>query len=73
MIKRFSQCVYSHNRDIQMEVFKDIIRYKIPMYSEKEHLGNFSRIYTKNHELIVEYSVKEDISDTNLKGDRPLK
>jgi hypothetical protein len=50
--------VLSHNRNIDMIMTTKTIKYSIPLYSEKDYMGEFLSAKVKDGELCVTYKSK---------------
>lgn len=50
----------SHVRNINMTMTAKTIKYEIPIYSEKERLGDIGKIEIKNGYVIVTFNVNDE-------------
>jgi hypothetical protein len=64
----------SHTRNMDMTMTENTIKYSIPIYSEKGHIGMFRGIEIVDHEIRVLFNTsKEEIAvvkDASLKIDK---
>lgn len=52
--------IISHVRDIRMVMHPNTIVYSIPLYSEKEHLGQIKSIKVVGESLVITAQVKPE-------------
>lgn len=54
--------IWSHCRNIHVYATKDIIKYTIPIYSEKEWIGKIKSINVKENDIVIEFYKKKELS-----------
>ena len=52
--------IASHCRNSNMLMTQKTIKYEIPLYSEKDKLGNISSFEVRDNEIVLVFNVKED-------------
>jgi len=52
--------IWSHCRNINVFASKSIIKYSVPIYSEKDWIGKFKSIKIKDNEIEIEFYKKDD-------------
>lgn len=52
--------LWSHCRNINVNVSQDVVKYYIPIYSEADLLGRFKSIKVKDREIVLEFYTKRD-------------
>jgi len=63
-----AKVIMSHCRNINMEMTQKFIRYRIPIYSEKESLGKIISTEVKDGEIVIMYENKGDVKPvSNIK------
>jgi hypothetical protein len=64
--------ILGHNRNIEMAMTTKTIKYSIPLYSEKDYMGDFVSAKVKDGSLQVTYKTKnvEKLLDPPLKLDK---
>lgn len=55
--------IWSHCRNIHVYATKDIIKYTVPIYSEKEWIGKIKSINVKENDIVIEFYKKKELSD----------
>ena len=64
----------SHTRNMDMTMTENTIKYAIPIYSEKGHIGMFRGIEIVDHEIRVLFNTSkeeiEQVKDASLKIDK---
>ena len=50
----------SHSRNIEMVMNEKVIKYSIPLYTEKINLGNIQSIEVGDNELIISFHTKKN-------------
>jgi hypothetical protein len=57
-----AKILWTHTRDIEVEVSKALIKYRIPVYNEKTDIGNFVKAEKKDGMLNIYYqrNIPED-------------
>lgn len=67
----------SHTRNMDMTMTENTIKYAIPIYSEKGHIGMFRGIEIVDHEIRVLFSTSKEelavVKDASLKIDKTPK
>lgn len=56
--------LWSHCRNINVNVSQDVVKYYIPIYSEVDLLGRFKSIKVKDREIVLEFYTKSDRETT---------
>lgn len=54
--------IWSHCRNIHVYATKDIIKYTVPIYSEKEWIGKIKSINVKENDIVIEFYKKKELS-----------
>lgn len=57
--------VMKHTRNAELVMSEKTIKYTVPLYTERENMGNFRAIEIKNDEICVFFDVKpETVEET---------
>ena len=54
--------IWSHCRNIHVYATRDIIKYTVPIYSEKDWIGKIKSINVKENEIVIEFYKKKELS-----------
>ena len=50
----------SHTRNIEMVMNEKIVKYSIPVYTEKINLGNIQSIEITDNEIVIQFHTKKN-------------
>lgn len=67
--------LWSHCRNINVEVCETVIKYSVPIYSEKGTIGKLKSIKVKDHDIEIEFhrlSDKIDLPEEKVKENKFL-
>lgn len=63
---KWATMLWSHCRNINVTVFKDVIKYSIPIYSEKGMIGRVKSINIQHGTLEIIFHTTKAPEDKNL-------
>lgn len=63
---KWAVMLWSHCRNINVTVFKDTIRYSIPVYSEKDMIGSIKSVNMKHGTLEIIFHTTKAPEDKSL-------
>jgi hypothetical protein len=55
--------IWSHCRNIHVYATRDIVKYTVPIYSEKEWIGKIKSINVKENDIVIEFYKKKELGE----------